>query len=199
MITISNFVNSFYSTNDIPEYKIPEYAIIGRSNVGKSSFINMITNNKIAKQSNKPGKTRLINYFIIDKKYYLVDFPGYSYAIVSKKMRKHWNDNMNYFLLKRSNLNYTFLLIDISIPPQRIDINQIDFLHYNNIPFILIFTKSDKISNNLLNKNINIYKSIIINNINYLPLYIIVSSLKKIGKMDVYDFFHKMNKKYLNL
>jgi len=144
-IKTANFVCSSAKLSQCPKVILPEYAMIGRSNVGKSSLINMLVNNKkLAKTSSSPGKTQLINHFIINKNWHLVDLPGYGYAKRSKKLRKEWEKMIKEYLFKRTNLLCTFVLIDVSIPPQKNDIEFINFLGENGIAIAIIFTKTDK-------------------------------------------------------
>ena len=159
----SEFVKSCSSINNCPPIKYPEFAVVGRSNVGKSSLVNMLMGKKqIAKSSNKPGKTQLINYFDITNdsgnNRYMVDLPGYGYAKASTQDRIAWMDTMYDYLTKRESLKRTFVLIDGKIPPQKIDIEFILELVDNEIPFDIIITKIDKIKTKDLNNNIKAFK-----------------------------------------
>ncbi len=177
------FINSNYNINYLPQDNKPEYAIMGRSNVGKSSLINMITNNKnVAKISKIPGKTKLINYFIINNTYYLVDFPGYGYAQTSKSKRNHWEHISKKYINSRNNLKSIILLLDIRIKPLNIDIEYINFLIYTKKPFIIVFTKIDKISKYNINFNVNLYIQKIKNICNYIPRFFLISSKNSLGR-----------------
>ena len=146
-ISSVKFIQSSPSIANCPkEKKVPEYAFVGRSNVGKSSLINYLTNSKIAKTSSIPGKTQLINHFLINNQWFLVDLPGYGYAKVSKKARANFNQFTKQYLIERKNLIYVFVLIDIRIKPQNIDLLFMNWLGENKIPFIRIFSKCDKIN-----------------------------------------------------
>ena len=147
IIKSATFMQSVTDWRKCPSPDLPEYAFIGRSNVGKSSLINMLVNNKnLAKTSSKPGKTQTINHFLINKNWYLVDLPGYGYASISKAMREKWQKMINDYLMKRENLQLVFVLIDSRLEPQKIDLEFIRNLGEKQIPFSLIFTKTDKIS-----------------------------------------------------
>lgn len=146
-INTAEFVISNTDVQLCPEPKLPEYAFIGRSNVGKSSLINMLANNKgLAKISGKPGKTQLINHFLINKEWYLVDLPGYGYAKISKSQREKWHKFINTYLLTRENLLNVFVLIDSRHSPQQIDLDFMEFCGENQIPFSMVFTKVDKLN-----------------------------------------------------
>ena len=178
-----------------PKPSIPEYAFIGRSNVGKSSLINMLTNRKsLAKTSSSPGKTQLINHFIINDEWYLVDLPGYGYAKISKSKRDIWQGFIKSYLLKRENLICIFVLIDVRIKPQEIDINFMLNLSENQLPFSIAFTKADKISKNQLNINIENYKSHMLEKWEFLPDIFISSSVKQNGKDEILKYIEKLNK-----
>jgi GTP-binding protein len=142
----------------------PEYAFIGRSNVGKSSLINMLTNHsKLAKTSARPGKTQLINHFIINNTWYLVDLPGYGYAKTSKSNREQWDVMIRQYLSQRENLYCVFVLIDSNIPPQKIDLEFLMWLGESEIPFAIVFTKADRLSVNKMQSHLSAYKNIIAN------------------------------------
>ncbi|MFN6944019.1 MAG: ribosome biogenesis GTP-binding protein YihA/YsxC [Cytophagaceae bacterium] len=156
IIKEASFIASCVDYQSCPQTDKPEFAFIGRSNVGKSSLINMLTGrNKLAKTSSMPGKTQVINHFFIDKSWYLVDLPGYGWARISKEKRADWEKMIRNYLLKRQNLYCVFILIDSRIPPQKIDLEFISWVGENQIPFSLIFTKTDKQSGT---KTLNILK-----------------------------------------
>lgn len=193
-INTATFVISNTDINKCPPEKLPEYAFIGRSNVGKSSLINMLTNNKnLAKTSNKPGKTQLINHFIINKEWFLVDLPGYGYAKVSKKARSKFQDIIYDYFHKRLHLVCTFVLIDSRHEPQKIDLEFMQFLGENNIPFSIIFTKTDKLAKHIVAKNINIYIESMLEFWETMPSYFITSSVDKTGKKEVLDYIDSIN------
>jgi GTP-binding protein len=165
---------------------LPEFAFIGRSNVGKSSLINMLTGHKkLAKTSSTPGKTRLINHFLINEKWYLVDLPGYGFAKVSKDKRVELQKTIFDYIGKRDSLYYLFVLIDSRIPPLDIDLNFINLLGKHEIAFALVFTKIDKISSNVLAKNIEEYKKTLAENWDEMPVMIASSSLNNTGRDEI--------------
>ncbi len=177
-----------------PEPNIPEYAFIGRSNVGKSSLINMLTGRKsLAKISGRPGKTRLINHFIINENWYLVDLPGYGYAQASKTDRKIWKGFIKDYLVKRENLICTFILIDVRLKPQKIDLEFMMQMALKSLPFVIIFTKSDKISKVQLDKNIHDYKKSMLQEWETMPLYFVSSATKRIGREEILNYIEDLN------
>lgn len=186
----SEFVKSCSSINNCPPIKYPEFAVVGRSNVGKSSLVNMLMGKKqIAKSSNKPGKTQLINYFDITNdsgnNRYMVDLPGYGYAKASTQDRIAWMDTMYDYLTKRESLKRTFVLIDGKIPPQKIDIEFILELVDNEIPFDIIITKIDKIKTKDLNNNIKAFKQELKSNNIIMPEIFLSSGTKWQGKEEI--------------
>jgi len=194
-INTATFVISNTNVNKCPQEKIPEYAFIGRSNVGKSSLINMLTDHKnLAKTSNKPGKTQLVNHFIINKNWFLVDLPGYGYAKVSKKARSQFQDIIYDYFSKRLQLVCTFVLIDSRHEPQKIDLEFMQFLGENNIPFCVIFTKTDKLPKTKISKNIKAYTKSMLEFWETMPEYFISSSVDKTGKKEILDFIANVNK-----
>ncbi len=194
-ITTAKFVISNTDVTKCPTENIAEYAFIGRSNVGKSSLINMLTDHKkLAKTSNKPGKTQLINHFIINKAWFLVDLPGYGYAKVSKKARSKFQDIIYDYFSKRLQLACTFVLIDSRHDAQKIDLEFMQFLGENHIPFCIIFTKSDKLSQHQLPKNIANYKKKMLQYWETMPTYFISSSVDKNGKTEILKFIDGVNK-----
>lgn len=178
-----------------PKERIPEYSFIGRSNVGKSSLINMLTNNnKLAKTSGTPGKTQLINHFKINENWFLVDLPGYGYARVSKKVKRTFQSFIKNYFLQREQLICSFVLIDSRHEPQRIDMDFMQFLGENQIPFCIIFTKSDKLSPTVLKRNIEAYKvKLLDDSWEIFPDYFVTSSTSKDGKDDLLKFIGKVN------
>ena len=193
-ISSVKFISSSTSIKQCPEKEnVPEYAFIGRSNVGKSSLINFLTNSKTAKTSSTPGKTQLINHFLINEHWYLVDLPGYGYAKISKQKRLEFNTFTKKYLLNRKNLICVFILIDIRLSPQKIDINFINWLGKNKVPFIRIFSKCDKINKEKTQQIINQHEEVLMKYWESSPEYIISSSKKQIGKKLILEKIEKMN------
>jgi len=177
-----------------PRTTLPEYAFIGRSNVGKSSLINMITGLKaLAKVSQTPGKTQLINHFLINDSWYLVDLPGYGYAKVSKSSRKAFSEIITNYILKRDNLHCLFVLVDSRLEPQENDITFINWLGQNHIPFALIFTKTDKINSATLQNNMAIYKKEMLNYWEELPKIFSCSAVTRTGREDILSYIEEIN------
>ena len=167
----------------------PEFAFIGRSNVGKSSLINMITGKKkLAKTSSTPGKTQLINHFEINEDWYLVDLPGYGYAKASKKSRQSWEVFITEYLLHRESLMTTFVLIDARLPPQKIDLEFMNWCGGKGIPFSLVFTKTDKLSSSALQRNLTGYKKEILKFWDELPPVFVTSSESKFGREPLLNY-----------
>ncbi|MCB0505571.1 MAG: YihA family ribosome biogenesis GTP-binding protein [Cyclobacteriaceae bacterium] len=188
-IKSAEFIMSNSDVRKCPKADIPEFAFIGRSNVGKSSLINMLTNRKnLAKTSGKPGKTQLINHFQINNQWYLVDLPGYGWAKVSKTERNKFGDIIARYLVERENLVCTFVLIDIRLKPQPIDLEFINWMGENNLPFALIFTKADKLSKNKVQASRAAFHKVLKNDWAELPVSFITSSLSKEGAEDVLDY-----------
>ena len=182
-----------------PKENLPEYAFIGRSNVGKSSLINSITERKnLAKTSGTPGKTRLINHFLINQNWYLVDLPGYGYARTSKKKREEFEKIIQDYLSNRKSLICLFVLIDIRHKPQKIDQDFIRNLGKKSIPFVITFTKSDKISKNKAKYNVELYKNHMKEELNKLPKIFISSSKDNTGKNEILSFIDYYNKKHVS-
>jgi len=193
-IKSAEFVISNTDVYKCPKENLPEYAFIGRSNVGKSSLINMLTNHKsLAKTSGKPGKTQLINHFVINKNWFLVDLPGYGYASVSKDKRKTFQKFIKDYFNKRMQLACTFVLIDSRHAPQKIDLEFMEFLGINGIPFCIVFTKADKLNKSTLPKNIEIYKKELLEYWEELPTHFISSSTDKTGREEILDFIQNVN------
>jgi len=193
-IKSSVFIKSSIQTKDCPSEKFSEFAFIGRSNVGKSSLINMLTQNKkLAKISGTPGKTLLINHFLINKNWFLVDLPGYGYAKTSKKeKRKIENIIVDYFT-NRNSITLTFVLIDIRLDPQRIDIEFMNWLFKNNILFKIIFTKTDKLRKTEKEEKPSNYINKIKNTIKTSPEYIVSSSKDKAGRKEILQKIQDFN------
>jgi ribosome biogenesis GTP-binding protein YsxC/EngB len=188
----SEFVSSVADVKKCPPPDKPEFAFIGRSNVGKSSLLNMLTGKKnLAKTSNKPGKTQTINHFVINSDWFLVDLPGYGYASVSKEKRAGFGTIIENYVLKRDNLHCLFILIDSRLEPQKIDLEFIQWVGEKEIPLCLVFTKSDKLTKNQLNRSIKIYQNTLLKYWQELPAMIITSSTARSGKEDLLLFIEK--------
>jgi GTP-binding protein len=186
------FAVSNTSPEKCPKGDFPEYAFIGRSNVGKSSLINMITGIKgLAKTSVTPGKTRLINHFLINDEWYLVDLPGYGYARTSKSNLKEFASIITSYLIKRQTLISTFILIDSRLEPQAIDLDFINWMGSKQLPFSIIFTKADKLKTNELQKNVEGFKRTLLETWEELPNIIISSAVKKTGKEDILNYIQE--------
>ena len=182
-ISSSVFIKSSSNSSECPNENLPEFAFIGRSNVGKSSLINCLTGSKkLAKISATPGKTLLINHFLINNKWYLVDLPGFGYAKRSKKEIKKIENIITDYFYQRKNITLTYVLIDIRLEPQKIDLEFMQWLSNNNIFFKIIFTKSDKLSKNQLELNPKKYLEKLFENLRIQPEYFISSSKSKNGK-----------------
>ena len=193
-IKTAKFVISNTDVSKCPKERIPEYAFIGRSNVGKSSLINMLTNHKkLAKISGKPGKTQLINHFLINDNWFLVDLPGYGYAKVSKSKRQSFQDFIKDYFLQREQLVCSFILIDSRHEPQKIDLEFMEFLGENRIPFCIVFTKADKMGNTKLQKNLVNYKNKILESWESIPTHFVTSSETSMGKEDVLNYIEQVN------
>jgi GTP-binding protein len=192
-IKAAEFVKSSQSLKECPDPSIPEFAFIGRSNVGKSSLINMICQRKkLAKTSSTPGKTQLINHFLIDEKWYLVDLPGYGYAKVSKSQRSTFGKMIKDYILNRQNLINVYVLVDSRHSIQKIDLEFMQWLGEKGIPFSIVFTKADKISSSALNKNITQYKKKILEHWESLPPCYITSSISQAGKDEILGTIQKL-------
>lgn len=185
------------SNTDISKCPAPvkhEYAFIGRSNVGKSSLINMLAGKKdLAMTSSKPGKTKTINHFFMDETWYLVDLPGFGYAKVSKTEKAKWDKIIEHYILNRTNLVCLFLLLDSRLEPQKIDIQFMEWLGKNGIPFVLVFTKIDKLSSSEFNKNLLNYKKHLLQTWNSLPQIFLTSSQTGAGKEELLKYIDSLN------
>ena len=194
-IKSAEFVMSNSNVAKCPKSMLPEYAFIGRSNVGKSSLINMLTSRKsLAKTSGKPGKTQLINHFLINKNWHLVDLPGYGYARVSKSAKKTFQKFITQYFSLREQLVTAFVLVDIRHQPQSIDLEFMQWLGENNIPFSIIFTKADKLKPNAIKRHVEDYRTILLESWEDMPNYFITSSSKGIGKDEVLNYIDALNK-----
>lgn len=193
-IKSAEFVVSNQDVAKCPKNHIPEYAFIGRSNVGKSSLINMLTSRKsLAKTSGRPGKTQLINHFIINSNWYLVDLPGYGYARVSKSSKKTFQKFITQYFSQRTQLVSAFVLVDIRHKPQPIDLNFMEWLGENEIPFSIIFTKADKLKPKAIENHVQDYKNVMLETWEDIPQYFITSSSKDIGKDELLEYIDSIN------
>ncbi|WP_299176494.1 ribosome biogenesis GTP-binding protein YihA/YsxC [uncultured Chryseobacterium sp.] len=194
VIKTANFVKSSGKWQDCPEPTIPEYAFIGRSNVGKSSLINAMMNHKdLAKTSQTPGKTQLINHFLVNDNWYLTDLPGYGYAKVSKSIRKDFEKLITNYILNRRNLVNLFVLVDVRHNPQKIDLEFIQWCGESGVPFSIVFTKTDKLKPNAVVKNVEDYKTELHKTWEDLPELYITSAEKKEGCEEILNFIEKTN------
>ncbi len=195
MIKEATYIGSYVREEKCPEPILPEYVFIGRSNVGKSSLINMLTNKEgLAKVSNTPGKTQTINYYLIDKTWYLVDLPGLGYAKISRDKREDWRKMIYHYLKLRPVLQYVFVLLDAMIAPQKIDMEFMNWLGENNIPFVVAYTKTDRVGSTKLPENIKTIQTEILKTWEVLPTEFITSSEKNIGREEILDFILANNK-----
>ena len=193
----AEFVVSNTKVDLCPKTNLPEYAFIGRSNVGKSSLINMLCNKKkLAKTSSRPGKTQLINHFLINKKWYLVDLPGYGYARASKTQKKTFQKFIIDYFTKRKELVSAFLLIDIRHNPQPIDMDFLRWLGENFIPFSIVFTKADKINEKDLERKVSDYLLKLKEEWESLPQYFVTSSEKKLGQESIMKYIQQVNENF---
>ncbi|MGV6862461.1 MAG: ribosome biogenesis GTP-binding protein YihA/YsxC [Putridiphycobacter sp.] len=193
-INTAEFIISNTDIKKCPPANLPEYAFIGRSNVGKSSLINKLTNNKkLAKISGKPGKTQLINHFLINKNWYLVDLPGYGFAKVPKAQRKKFEKMIQDYILMRENLTNMFVLIDSRIPAQQIDLEFMEWLGISNIPFSIIFTKVDKLNATRKSAFVQEYEAVMLENWEEMPPYFVTSSVDGSGRDDVLNYIESIN------
>jgi GTP-binding protein len=190
----AHFIVSNTDVKKCPKPDRPEYAFIGRSNVGKSSLINMLTNKKsLAKTSGKPGKTQLINHFLINGEWYLVDLPGYGYARVPKSERVKWEKFLRGYILRRENLYCLFVLVDIRHNPQPADLEFMEWLGVSGIPFVIVFTKADKLKPEEQEENLKNYKIKMLESWEPMPEFFISSSETGEGKEEILDFIEKVN------
>lgn len=193
-IKSAEFVVSNSKVDQCPNSQLPEYAFIGRSNVGKSSLINMLTGKKsLAKTSAKPGKTQLINHFLINKNWHLVDLPGYGYAQVSKSTKKVFQKFITAYFEKRKQMICAFVLVDSRHKPQKIDMEFMQWMGENGVPFVIIFTKADKLKEKDLKKNISQYQEEMLEIWEEMPQYFLTSATSGLGQDDVLDYIENLN------
>ncbi len=189
------FKGSYPSIESLPKAEQAEFAFIGRSNVGKSSLINMICNHKdLAKTSSKPGKTQHIVRFQVDSKWYLVDLPGYGYAKISKESREKFGILIQEYILERESLNCLFVLIDSRLEPQKIDVEFMEWLGESQVPFVIVFTKTDKLKPSELTQNVENNKAELLKTWEFLPDIFITSATKKLGNVEILNFIDKVLK-----
>ena len=197
IIKTADYLQSEADWRKCPPPNLPEYAFIGRSHVGKSSLINMLTNRKsLAKTSSKPGKTQTINHFLINKNWYLVDLPGYGFAKTSKTNRAKWGKMISDYLLFRENLQLVFVLVDARLEPQQIDVDFINNLGDRGVPFAIIFTKSDKNSTGKTMSNVQKMKNVLAESWEELPAMFTSSAVSGLGKEKILDFIETINEQY---
>lgn len=193
-ITSAEFVMSNSDVAKCPKNKLPEYAFIGRSNVGKSSLINMLMQRKsLAKTSGRPGKTQLINHFLINKNWYLVDLPGYGYARVSKSSKKTFQKFITNYFEKRQQLVLGFVLIDCRHEPQPIDLEFMEWMGQSQIPFSIIFTKADKLKPNALTRNLEVYTQKMLETWEEMPQYFVTSASNGDGRDELLGYINQIN------
>jgi len=194
VISSAKFVISNSTLSGCPKDGLAEYAFIGRSNVGKSSLINMISNIKdLAKISSRPGKTLLINHFLVNNAWYIVDFPGYGFAKVSKNMRESLHKMVTDYVLNRDELACLFVLIDSRLEPQQIDLDFLDFLGESGVPFAIVFTKIDKITQAQVATNVKKFKESLLETWEELPVIFLTSSEKKKGAEEILQYIDEIN------
>ena len=188
------FVGSYTELSKCPKPLMPEYAFIGRSNVGKSSLINLLLNHKgMAKISSRPGKTQTLNYFLVNKTWHIVDLPGIGYAKINKKVKEKWVEMIYRYLGKRECLMSVFYLIDSRLEPQKIDLEFINFLGDSQIPFNIVFTKADKISGSMLQHNVALLKRALKENWDELPLMFYTSCLERKAREEIIEWIVNTN------
>ncbi|WP_256004266.1 MULTISPECIES: ribosome biogenesis GTP-binding protein YihA/YsxC [Pedobacter] len=194
IIKSAAFVCSNTKVSALPPPNLPEYAFIGRSNVGKSSLINtLLKQNGLAKTSQKPGKTQLINHFLVNQDWYIVDLPGYGYAKASKSSREQWEKFIRHYITKRESLQCVFVLIDSRLEPQKIDLEFCYWLGEIQIPFSLIFTKADKQSASKTDKHVSLFKKALSEWFEVIPSYFITSSETGLGRENILEFVSAVN------
>ena len=195
IIKTAEFLTSNTDYKKCPEEDFPEYAFIGRSNVGKSSLINMLTNHaKLAKISSTPGKTQLINHFLINGDWYLVDLPGYGYAKISKKIKETFENMIRSYLRNREQLSCLFMLVDSRLKPQKSDMEFMEFLGKEGVPFVIVFTKADKLSSSEMIKNQKAFRNEMLKQWEFMPRLFISSATSGLGKEEILGFIEETSK-----
>ena len=196
-VKLAAYAGSYPSESKCPDDEKPEYVFIGRSNVGKSSLINLLTGRKnMARVSKSPGKTQMINFYLINGDWYLVDLPGYGYAKISKTKRQEWRRMVEGYLVRREQLQCAFILIDSNVSPQKIDIEFINWLGQARIPFVLVFTKTEKSKPEQLAANIENFKNRMLEEWTELPTEFMTSALSGKGKEEILEFIRGLNQQY---
>lgn len=199
-IKSARFIVSSSKLSQCPETTLPEYAFIGRSNVGKSSLINMLTGiNGLAKTSGRPGKTQLINHFLVNESWYIVDLPGYGYARSSRTAREAWGKMTRDYLLHREQLANIFVLVDSRLEPQHIDLDFIDFLGTNGLPLSVVFTKTDKETQRTVARNVDAFRTAMSQRWDELPPMFLTSSQKRHGRSQLLDYVEQINSQIVPL
>jgi len=199
-ITSATFIISSTNLSACPSGNLPEYAFIGRSNVGKSSLINMLTHVRdLAKTSSKPGKTVLINHFLINNSWHIVDLPGYGYAKISLQTREKLHKMITDYILKREQLTCLFVLVDSRHEAHDIDLEFIEFLGEKQVPFAIIFTKTDKISQSKLSANLNAYKDVLSKDWEEIPPVFTTSTVKEKGRKELLDYIESINQSVFSI
>lgn len=197
IIKSANFIGSYPRMDMCPPSQLPEFAFIGRSNVGKSTLINLLTNrNKLAKVSSTPGKTQLLNFFLVNENWHLVDLPGYGYAKSSKENRSSWGTMIRKYLTGRENVQCIFVLIDSRLPPQKVDLEFINWLGQEGLPWVLVFTKADKSSNKEVQHNVTVFKNKLLETWEAIPQDFITSSVTRTGHEAILSFIGEVIAKY---
>lgn len=195
----TKYLSSHTKLSQCPAPDRPEYAFIGRSNVGKSSLINMLCNNKtLAKTSSQPGKTQTINYYDVDEEWYLVDLPGYGYARIAQRTRQVWKEMIGTYFTERPNVQCAFLLVDSCIPPQEKDIEFANWMGENRVPFVIVFTKNDKKKSAKNKSFIADFKTEFLKHWEVMPDFFITSSKKKTGREELLAFIDDINAQYFD-
>jgi len=199
IIHSASFIKSSPSLKECPAPVKPEFGFIGRSNVGKSSLINLLTGwSKLAKTSVQPGKTRTINHFVVNESWYLVDLPGYGYAKVPIKLREKWVRAVEEYILRRENLVLLFVLLDSRLKPQKSDLEFMEFLGRNQIPFSRVFTKTDKLNKTVLEKSIQIFNTEMLNNWESVPTTFISSAVNGTGRDEILNYIEESINNFSN-
>ncbi len=197
LVKTAEYTGSYVKADKCPKADLPEFAFIGRSNVGKSSLINYLTGRKkLVKVSVTPGKTQTINYFLINNRFNLVDLPGYGFAKISQEQRKKWLGMINDYMLNRKQLQFVAVLIDSRIPPQEIDLRFIDFLGEHQLPFFIVFTKADKQGSREVSANVQNFKNTLLQSWEVLPPCFITSSEKKLGGDQIWNLIETCVNEY---
>jgi len=198
IIKSAEFICSNTQISKLPPAVLPEYAFIGRSNVGKSSLINMLAGKKgLAKTSQTPGKTQLINHFLINENWYIVDLPGYGYARASKSKKADWSKFIHTYLDKRESLQCVMVLIDSRLEPQKIDLEFCNWLGEKGLSFVLIFTKADKQSSVKTDQHVALFKKILLTSFDEFPPYFITSAENRLGRDEVLNFINDINQNFI--